>query len=133
MRTALDPRPGGPATIRLASLGRGPSVVGSSIRHARGRDELERQVAARSAALQRALRALKDTQANLLAQERLASLGALTAGIAHEVRNPLNFIINFGEVNRELLGELKEGDRVLFKGSRMAALEKVMNKVFPSN
>ncbi len=48
------------------------------------------------------------TQEKLVTQEKLASLGALTAGIAHEIKNPLNFVNNFSEVSYELLDELKE-------------------------
>ena len=47
------------------------------------------------------------TQEQLVTQQKLASLGALTAGIAHEIKNPLNFINNFSEVSSELLGEMK--------------------------
>src|SRR5664280_1753297 len=47
------------------------------------------------------------SQEQLLTQEKLASLGALTAGIAHEIRNPLNFVNNFSDVSRELLDEMK--------------------------
>ncbi len=49
---------------------------------------------------------LKSTQEKLVTQEKLASLGALTAGIAHEIKNPLNFINNFSDVSNELLDEL---------------------------
>ena len=52
---------------------------------------------------------LQATQAQLIQQEKLASLGELTAGIAHEIQNPLNFVNNFSEVSTELLEELKEG------------------------
>jgi len=47
------------------------------------------------------------TQEQLVTQQKLVSLGALTAGIAHEIKNPLNFVNNFSEVSRELLEELK--------------------------
>ncbi|GHB81165.1 sensor histidine kinase [Persicitalea jodogahamensis] len=55
-----------------------------------------------------ALDHLKTTQGQLVQSEKMASLGELTAGIAHEIQNPLNFVNNFAEVNTELIQELKE-------------------------
>lgn len=58
--------------------------------------------------LEETVEELKQTQNQLIQQEKLASLGELTAGIAHEIQNPLNFVNNFSEVSTELLEELKE-------------------------
>jgi signal transduction histidine kinase len=77
--------------------------------------ELERMVAERTAALTRQAEALQSTltelettQAQLIQAEKMASLGELTAGIAHEIQNPLNFVNNFAEVSVELCQELRE-------------------------
>ena len=51
---------------------------------------------------------LRTTQTQLIQSEKMASLGELTAGIAHEIQNPLNFVNNFSDVNREMLAELKQ-------------------------
>jgi two-component system NtrC family sensor kinase len=70
--------------------------------------DLEKQVTERTAELKQSLENLKATQSQLVQSEKMASLGELTAGIAHEIQNPLNFINNFSEVNKELLAEMKD-------------------------
>ncbi|TAE27357.1 MAG: hypothetical protein EAZ91_16350 [Cytophagales bacterium] len=69
---------------------------------------LERQVAERTAELQQSLNDLKATQQQLVQSEKMASLGELTAGIAHEIQNPLNFVNNFAEVSGELIKEIED-------------------------
>ncbi len=86
------------------------------------KSELERRVEERTFELKKALSQIKETnfklettlsklknaQKQVIAQEKLASLGELTAGIAHEIKNPLNFIINFSELSKEMIVELNE-------------------------
>jgi two-component system NtrC family sensor kinase len=79
------------------------------------KDELEELVVQRTSKiteqkeeLLQTLKELKSTQSQLIQSEKLASLGELTAGIAHEIQNPLNFVNNFSELSKELIDELKE-------------------------
>jgi two-component system, NtrC family, sensor kinase len=103
--------------------------------------------------IQRTLTELKSTQAQLIQSEKMASLGELTAGIAHEIQNPLNFVNNFSEVSAELLNEMitelgknnKEGtiaiaddvkqnlEKILHHGKRADAIVKGMLQHSPSN
>ncbi|GAA4399158.1 hypothetical protein GCM10023187_10580 [Nibrella viscosa] len=71
-------------------------------------ETLEQKVTERTAQLQHSLDTLKTTQAQLIQKEKMASLGELTAGIAHEIQNPLNFVNNFAEVSVEMADELQQ-------------------------
>src|SRR5258705_3268097 len=68
---------------------------------------LQEEVNRQTAEIRTSLDNLKSTQSQLIQSEKMASLGELTAGIAHEIQNPLNFVNNFSEVNSELIKELK--------------------------
>jgi len=70
-------------------------------------EELENKVKERTIELKKSLDELKVTQTQLIHSEKMASLGELTAGIAHEIQNPLNFVNNFSDVNTELIAEMK--------------------------
>jgi len=69
---------------------------------------LQGEVNRQTAEIRDTLENLKSTQSQLIQSEKMASLGELTAGIAHEIQNPLNFVNNFSEVNKELLAEMKD-------------------------
>jgi signal transduction histidine kinase len=69
---------------------------------------LEEKVVHRTAQLNQSLQNLKATQGQLVQSEKMASLGELTAGIAHEIQNPLNFVNNFSDVNAELIDEAEQ-------------------------
>ncbi|SEL52513.1 sensor histidine kinase [Parapedobacter koreensis] len=80
---------------------------------------LEEKVNDRTRELNQKMEELRSTQNQLIQSEKMASLGELTAGIAHEIQNPLNFVNNFSEVSNELLDEMKDE---LAKGNHTEAV-----------
>ena len=71
-------------------------------------EELKKQVNLKTEELYNSLKNLQATQQQLIQSAKMASLGELTAGIAHEIQNPLNFVNNFSEINKDLLFEMNE-------------------------
>jgi predicted ATPase/signal transduction histidine kinase len=79
-----------------------------SLENAKLYDTLDTRVKERTRELSETLQRLQETQKQLVLQEKLASLGSLTSGIAHEIKNPLNFVNNFAELTVSLVSELRE-------------------------
>jgi two-component system NtrC family sensor kinase len=77
-------------------------------RNNRQKHQANQRLNEQKAKVEQALETLRNTQTQLIQREKMASLGELTAGIAHEIQNPLNFVNNFSEVSEELVEEMQE-------------------------
>jgi signal transduction histidine kinase len=115
-------------------------------RNNRHKQKVNAQLQLQKQEIEKTLAELRTTQAQLVQSEKMASLGELTAGIAHEIQNPLNFVNNFAEANRELIEELQQanekgeqvevealatnikanGDKIAFHGKRAENIVKGM-------
>jgi two-component system, NtrC family, sensor kinase len=91
------------------------------------RIELEKTVEERTAELKQSIDNLQSTQHQLIQSEKMASLGELTAGIAHEIQNPLNFVNNFSEINKELIDEASQAIRAGNSNEAIELLSSVKN------
>ncbi|MCP9765963.1 GHKL domain-containing protein [Lacihabitans soyangensis] len=87
------------------------------------------EILAQKEQLESTVEELKATQNQLVQQEKLASLGELTAGIAHEIQNPLNFVNNFSELNIELISELKEALTSNDKAAASELIEEILGDI----
>jgi two-component system NtrC family sensor kinase len=84
------------------------AIAGILLRNNRNKQKANALLQQQKEKVETTLSELRSAQSQLIQSEKMASLGELTAGIAHEIQNPLNFVNNFSEVNTELIDELKQ-------------------------
>ncbi|WP_412060220.1 two-component regulator propeller domain-containing protein [Rubrivirga sp. IMCC45206] len=96
------------ATAEAAALKAENDRKAAELEQARKVEQANAKLAEANGQLEASLQHLRDTQTQLVQSEKLASLGQLTAGIAHEIKNPLNFVNNFADLSVELAEELRE-------------------------
>jgi signal transduction histidine kinase len=112
------------AIFVLLFLGLGVAILNYRSRWLKRENRiLEEKVNERTAELKKTIHELENTQSQLIQSEKMASLGELTAGIAHEIQNPMNFINNFSEVTMELVEEMCEELGKLDKKDTVEALD----------
>ncbi|MEP7375858.1 MAG: two-component regulator propeller domain-containing protein [Chitinophagaceae bacterium] len=90
---------------------------------------LEKNVLQRTNELNNSLAELKTAQDQLIQSEKMASLGELTSGIAHEIKNPLNFINNFSEINMELITEIEEEQNSILSENNKADITPIIKSL----
>jgi histidine kinase len=132
----LVPRAFTAERCRVLELLSGPAAI--SLENARLYATLDQRVKQRTEELQeshddlaRTLQRLRETQKQLVVQDKLASLGALTSGIAHEIKNPLNFVNNFAELSVGLADELRDtlAGRRAALGDDAAAVDEILGEL----
>ncbi len=101
-------------------------------RNNRSKQRSNIQLLKKTKELQKTMQDLREAQSQLVQSEKMASLGELTAGIAHEIQNPLNFVNNFSEVNNELIEELKSQNAKL-RTQNIDIGDDLLNDIYQNN